>query len=295
MTTIEGQESRNPRSPKRRFVMALFALLIAAIAAASATYAWYIYNTSSHTTDVRMAAGTSTQLEIAAAYDGPYGYSVDLDAFVGTLVPVSTDRIQNGFQKVVGYTDGSESKPILANLFAPSDSTDYFKTTLYLRSNAPKQGIYISDITFDNEAEAALMATAIRVGLVVHQPGKDTPVADEYIIEISQEKNPKGQYNTFKGYQGCVLDSTKTDGSVVEFQPLTKANYASYNSSNGLAQVGPNAKKLLDLYGGADFAYGAPVQIDVYVWLEGCDEDCTGYLGSLALKNLAIGFVGIEE
>ena len=42
---------------KRKFTGALLALLITFLAVASATYAWYIYNTSQHTTNVRMAAG----------------------------------------------------------------------------------------------------------------------------------------------------------------------------------------------------------------------------------------------
>ena len=49
------------------------ALLIALLAAASATYAWYVYNTSRHTTKVRMAAGAGVNLQISNSYDGTYG------------------------------------------------------------------------------------------------------------------------------------------------------------------------------------------------------------------------------
>lgn len=293
---IKQNEMQKQKSPGKRFVSALITFLVACCAISSATYAWYIYNTNAHTTEVHMAAGTSTQLEISDAYDGSYGYSVNLDSFVGTLNPVSTDKIVNGFQKVIGYTDGSENRQmILANLFGPSDSTDFFQTTLFIRSNAVKQGIYVSDISYDKDDEAELLATAIRVGLVVHEPGEDAPIADEYIFAISDKKNPKAQYNTFNGYEGCVLDSTRTDGSVVEFEPLTEKNYALYDAGTGFAQISPDAKRLLIFEGGENYTYGTPVQIDVYVWLEGCDEDCTGYLGSLALKNLAISFVGYDE
>lgn len=281
---------------KIRFYTALLIALVLFAVTTLATFAWYIYNTSAHTTQVHMAAGTSTQLEISDAFDGTFGYSVNLDSFVGTLNPVSTDKIVNGFQKVVGYTDGSENRPlVLANLFGPSDSMDFFKTTLFIRSNAEKQGIYVSDISYDKDESAELLATAIRVGLVVHEPGDDAPIADEYIFAISDKKNPKAEYNTYNGYEGCVLDSTRTDGTVVEFDPLTKKNFAFYDAGTGYAQISEDAKRLLVLTGGEDYAYGTPVQIDVYVWLEGCDEDCTGYLGGLALKNLAISFVGYDE
>ena len=36
-------------------------------------------------------------------------------------------------------------------------------------------------------------------------------------------------------------------------------------------------------------------QIDLYIWLEGCDEDCTGNLSSQTLKNLAVSFAGISD
>ena len=49
---------------KRKFTGALLALLITFLAVASATYAWYIYNTSQHTTNVRMAAGAGVNLQI---------------------------------------------------------------------------------------------------------------------------------------------------------------------------------------------------------------------------------------
>lgn len=40
---------------KRRFVTAVLALCIALLAVTAATFAWYIYNTGAHTTNVHMA------------------------------------------------------------------------------------------------------------------------------------------------------------------------------------------------------------------------------------------------
>mgnify|MGYP000286768449 CR=1 FL=1 len=85
---------------KRKFTGALLALLITFLAVASATYAWYIYNTSQHTTNVRMAAGAGVNLQISNAYNGVYGSSAVLESFSGQLVPVSTNKISAGFQKV---------------------------------------------------------------------------------------------------------------------------------------------------------------------------------------------------
>ena len=44
-------KQENPRQLRRRFTAAMVALLLTFLAVASATYAWYIYNTSRHTTN----------------------------------------------------------------------------------------------------------------------------------------------------------------------------------------------------------------------------------------------------
>ena len=83
------------------------ALLITFVAVLSATYAWYVYNTGRHTTNVRMAAGAGVNLQISNAYDGTYGSAAVLNSFSGQLVPVSTNRISGGFQKVLEFTEGN--------------------------------------------------------------------------------------------------------------------------------------------------------------------------------------------
>ena len=83
---------------RRRLTIAMAALLITFVAVLSATYAWYVYNTGRHTTNVRMAAGAGVNLQISNAYDGTYGSAAVLNSFSGQLVPVSTNRISGGFQ-----------------------------------------------------------------------------------------------------------------------------------------------------------------------------------------------------
>ena len=99
METLQQRENTvEAKRLKRKFTGALLALLITFLAVASATYAWYIYNTSQHTTNVRMAAGAGVNLQISNAYNGMYGSSAVLESFSGQLVPVSTNKISAGFQ-----------------------------------------------------------------------------------------------------------------------------------------------------------------------------------------------------
>ena len=76
---INKSDISSRKKLKNRLTTGVFALLIALIAVVSATYAWYIYNTSRHTTKVRMAAGAGVNLQISNSYSGTYGSAAVLD------------------------------------------------------------------------------------------------------------------------------------------------------------------------------------------------------------------------
>ena len=278
---------------KRNFVFALLALLLALFAMAAATFAWYIYNTSAHTTNVHMAAGASASLQISNRYDGEYGSAAVMDEFKGTLNPVSTDKISNGkgFQKVYGFTNGSENQPTLvASLFGDVEASDYYKTSLYIRTNGEKLKVYLSNIGYEDDDSNRPISTAIRIGIVPHTADEEP----EYIFEINDAKNPEAEYNTQHGQDGNVLNSTKKDGTTVPFTPYNSDNFCIYNADEGTASLKEKSVALCTVEG-KDGSYGEPVQIDIYIWLEGCDSDCTNNLCARTLKNLALSFAGFAE
>ena len=45
---------------------------------------------------------------------------------------------------------------------------------------------------------------------------------------------------------------------------------------------------------GSGTEYGAATRVDVYLWLEGCDPDCTNELCGMTLSNLSILFAGVS-
>ena len=263
--------------------MALIALFVALAAVATATFAWYIYHTSARTTRVHMAAGTSVALYISNDFDGPYTSAAVLDAFTGTLNPVSSNRIQNGFQKVYGFTNGTENQPdLVANLFGESEATDYYKTSLYLKTDGAPLEIGVSNIGFEDSDARCPISTAIRVGFVVPSTGQ------EFVFAINGGKNPEAQYNTANGTLGDVLDSTRTDGTTVPFSPLNRDHFCNYDENSGTVSVKPDTVTFFS-------ATEQPTQLDVYIWLEGCDEDCTVNLYTQTLRNLAVSFCGIKN
>ena len=290
------QSQDDAKKLKNRVWLAIIALILAFLAAASATYAWYIYNTGKRTTSVRLAAGAGSNLQISNTYDSGYGSRTPLSSFVGELIPVSTDYIQNGFQRVTKFVDNNTGvgANILADRFAGANGREYYKTSLYIRTNGPLTDVYISDISYEDDNPALPISTAVRVGFVVHTAGENTPPKNEYIFSITENKNPEAEYNTATGREGYVLDSRKTDGTTVEFKHYTGENYCIYKSADNSVTLKENSLKICKVGGTAEGKPGTPVQIDVYIWLEGCDEDCTNNLSAQTLKNLAISFAGVK-
>lgn len=290
---MRSRVNHTSKQLKRRFVTALIALCIALVAVLTATFAWYIYNTSAHTTNVHMAAGASASLQISSSYDGEYSSAAVLDAFVGTLNPVSTNKITGGFQKVFGFTNGSENQPnLVASLFGPGEASDYYRTSLFVRTNGESLDVYLSDIGYEDSDSSNPISTAIRVGLVVHKPGKNQDVSGEYVFAINEKDNPMAEYNTATGKEGYVLDASSSDGKTVPFSPYTSDHFCTYDKENGTVTLKAQSLPLCTVTGSGNGEYGEAVEIEVYIWLEGCDKDCTQNLCATTLRNLALSFAG---
>lgn len=293
-TEIDGEKSS--ASLRRKLSISVIAVVIAMIAIVSATYAWYVYNTSRHTTDVRMAAGAGANLQISNSYLGEYGSAAVLDSFQGRLTPVSTNSIAGGFQKAARFVAVGDGKnDVVAYMFKSSDASEYYHTSMYLRTNGDPTDIYVSDIGYEDSDDKKPISSAIRVGFVVHEPGANGRVQGEYIFAINDAKNPEADYNTATGKEGYVLDSSRSDGTTVPFAPYTSAAYCNYNSDTGEVTLKSGAKKMCTISGDGKGKPGTPVQIEVYIWLEGCDEDCTANLCGETLKKLAVSFAGVVQ
>lgn len=291
-----NEKTTNTKSLRRRLTISILVVIITLCAVVSATYAWYIYNTSRHTTDVRMAAGAGANLQISNSYSGEYGSAAVLESFKGQLEPVSTNKVTAGFQKATSFIVGQGGPDdLLAAGFDDSEARDYYHTSMYLRTNGNDTDIYLADIGFEDSDEKVPISSAIRVGLVVHEPGQNMPVSSEYIFAISDKKNPEARYNTATGKEGYVLDGVKKNGTTVPFSPYTSDAYCIYDKNTGVVTLKKTSEKLCTITGDGSGKPGTPVQIEVYIWLEGCDEDCTVNLCGETLKKLAVSFAGIVQ
>lgn len=277
---------------RRRMVLAVVAVLVALLSITTATFAWYIYNTAARTTQVKMVAGSSVSLQIATDPDGEYSSSAVMQSFTGLLTPVSTDKISAGFQKVTGYAtqaSASGQDRLVASIFHPGEETvDYYTTQLYFKTNADSLDIYLSDIGFEDADEQNPISTAMRLGILADNV--------ETVFAINTAPNPNADDNAAREPEGgYVLDSSKTDGTTLPFSPYTKDSFCLYDTETGEVSVPEGAVKLCTVKGDGNGDYGEPVQLDIYLWLEGCDEDCTMNLAGQTMKNLALSFAGFAE
>lgn len=130
--------------------------------------------------------------------------------------------------------------------------------------------------------------------------GRATPFTGQYVFEVSGEHNPQARYNTLDGKDAgeneqnhLVLDSSSSDGTTVHFDQLTSANFCDYNEDTGIVSLKEATTKICSLPAAAKGASrSTPVRVDVYVWLEGCDPDCTNNLAATSLQSLALRFAG---
>lgn len=274
------------KSLRYKMILAALAVVVALLSITIATFAWYVYNTTARTTQVKMVAGSSVSIQISSALEGPYSSSAVMESFTGTLTPVSTDKISGGFQKVQRF-DMDNDRLVASRFLSGAESVDYYKTALFLRTNGDNLDIYLSGIGFEDASEQNPISTAMRLGLVVN--------GNEYIFAVNTQPNPNAGDNAAKEKEGgYVLDSTKTDGTTLPFAPYNQDNFCSYNQTDGSVTLSESALRLCTISGNGRGGYGESMRVDIYLWLEGCDEDCTRNLLGQTMKNLALSFAGVE-
>ena len=103
MSQAEETKTTMPKAEKRkisknrlrfRFLIAAIVLLVTFSSMVAVTFAWYVYQTGARTSDIRMAVGTGSSLQISNQYDGTYGNSTVMDEFHGLLT-----RLVEGMQQ----------------------------------------------------------------------------------------------------------------------------------------------------------------------------------------------------
>ncbi len=263
----------------RKLIPALAMLLISAVMMSTASFAWFSMNTEVSATGMQVVATTSKNLVISAN-GNDWSNSASLsDSNSYALIPASvnctTSTALAAGKFYTTYSNagvdygtgalGAATKVKVATNDADNEIAYYEKSTVYIKVDGTATDsfskLYVSDIDVTRASTTSDISKALRVAVTVTQDSTSytyiyAPVTDaEYLDGKSVSGMTKEQESDSFG--------TPT---------LTAQTITSVNDAN--ATLGAVAQT-------------NSVQVDVYVWYEGNDKNCTS-ANSVTTEGLTI-------
>ena len=297
---------------KRQTIMYLYILFALLVLLVTATYTWFSLSQTPRVSNMEMYVSSSVGIELAKSYDAEdeeWGQVLDFQEIVGeetVLQPASWSGKQNSFVTAYYGTDGRtiQNKFTLLTDEQNANRNDehayYVKGTFYARSDMDVDvslgeaievnggentaGTYvIGTPIWNNQSilheDGGLGAeTAIRIGFritpVDDLTGREIDSSDFYIYE------PNYDVHIDENIEGDVVTES-VDGGVYE-----DTAYMIYQTASTWTEAYPVQKdvtiKSLGEFASDTYLFsldaGAMVKIDLYIWLEGQDVDCTNLI-----------------
>lgn len=324
------------KKQKKRTIIYIYILIALLILLVTASYTWFSLSHTPRVSDMEMYVSAGTGIELAQKYDDEdedWGQTLDFQNIVGAdteLKPSTWSVNQNGLVTADYGTDGR----IIGNKFsllsdqANANRNDiqayYVKGTFYARTDAKVQvslgkaievnegentaGTYVigtpvwnsQTILHDDMGSGA--ETAIRIGIRI------TPVDSE-----TGEENGASEFFIYEPNYDSHIDSNITgdnetasiDGSntLIDAAHLIRQTTSSWTEAYPV-QKDVTIKTLGEFTTDTDLFSldtGEMVKIDLYIWLEGQDVDCTNMIESAQIiANVQFatdytGQYGLEE
>ena len=300
------------RRQKLRTMMYLYILLALLVLLVAASYTWFSLSRTPRVSGMEMYVSTSVGIELSETYDAEdedWGIILDFQKIVGentVLQPASWSAQKNGFVTAAYGTDGRtiQNKFITLTDEQNANRSDehayYVKGTFYARSDTEVDvslgeavevnegentaGTYVIGTPVWNEQtilhdDGGLGAeTAIRLGLRITPvnpfTGAEAGESDFYIYEpnydVHIDENIEGDVTTQSVDGGAYEDTAymiyQTASTWTEAYPVQKnvtiKKLGEFVSDTYLFTLEP----------------GDMVKIDLYIWLEGQDVDCTNLI-----------------
>lgn len=297
---------------RRRTFLYLYVLFGLLILLVTASYTWFSLSQSPRVSGMEMYVATTVGIELAKDYDAEdeeWGPTLDFQSIVGedtVLQPASWSTAQDGLVTAAYGTDGRviENKYTVLSDELNANRSDrnayYVKGTFYARSDTEvavslgeavevnegvnTAGTYVIGTPVWNEQrilhdDGGLGAeTAIRLGLritpVNELTGAETDISEFYIYE------PNYDVHIDENIEGD-LETPSVDGGIYEDHVYVIAQTASTWSEANPVQRNVTIKQLGEFVGDTYLFTLEPesmVKIDLYIWLEGQDVDCTNLI-----------------
>lgn len=316
----------NPKNNKKKgrglFVFYIYGLLILGVLLTAATYAWFSLSMTPRVSDLGVHITSAHGLELAASYDAQeWTRQLDFLNLVDETAPLRPATWSEQKQQFFAATYGADGRltdqwqPLSDDYNANRDSVHgyYTKVTFFARSGqyltatlspavAVEEGLqgagtYVigtpvwngQRVLHDNGGSGA--ECAVRIGLRITRIAPDgTPLSGEDPTFIIYEPNADAHIEGQTGYVPTPsIDGTdslvpedrlilQTASSWREAYPVQRDvlihKLGEFTTPTKLFQLSPEEM----------------VQIDLYLWLEGQDVDCTNRIDSAQIiANIQFG------
>ena len=289
--------------------MYLYVLLALLVLLVSASYTWFTLTQTPRVSDMAIHVTNTTGIELAKTHDAPndeWGQSIDFLDLVSKsapLKPVSWSEKNNAFYTIIYGLDGRMAGKWQELNDAENANKDdihgyYVMGTVYARSGEPCEVSLMDAVELNRGEDGAgtfVIGTpiwnsesvmhynggsgaesAIRIGIKITRvdPENGQPLgnSDFYIYEPNCDIHVDGSY----GYQETPsIDGTETLGSRMILQTASEWTEAYPVERNvTIKTLGEFMTDTL-LF---ELDIDSMVRIDLYVWLEGQDVDCTNII-----------------
>ena len=270
----------------RSLIFCTIGCVLTLTALVGATFAWFSFTPTTNITPMHGSVSTGgVSLLIANTRDGNFAEKCDLilDDRLENLRPVTTGNLRNFYttyyQRVVGspskYTDISES--VYSNIIHGS---------IYMTSVDDACDVYFHPTMCSMVSDNQLLS-ALRLGFLIrNQEGESVKIfrLDEFLTgDVKLEAiQTTPENNTVVN----SIDSDKNPSFITDTATLLEPFKARSNGGNNGDKYAAGENKLFSVL------EDEIVELEFFVYLEGCDENCTNIVQDKELE-MQLFFVGI--
>lgn len=304
------RQSESRKKQRRKILLLLWLLLILLTLTTVATYTWFTISTTPRVSDLYLFINTKTGLEISVEPQGEWGSQLDfreMEKATSPLRPVTWSEQDQRFYAATYGLDGRLTgrwEPLSDEINANQDSVYgyYVKTSFYARSGQDvtvslspavevEEGVsgagtyLIGTPVWDSEAVVHNNGgqgaeTAMRIGIRVTPVDAEGVATGEESVFYIYEPNSDAHIDGSVGYIATPsIDQTAT---------LVNEDRLILQTASAWTEAYPVERDVVirdlgefttstELF---DLKSGEMVRIDLYVWLEGQDVDCTNQISA---------------
>lgn len=272
---------------KKQLGAAIAMVIVAAIALGAATFAWFVNNTKVKADGANVTATAANTLLISE--DGTdWQTSLSWTDDLKNLVPVSTlgsEGVELSFVKNKAWS--TDNRYATEFETASADDGEFLKKDFKLKSSVEGAKLYLDADTVLNAVAGSDESAkkAMRLGVVI---------GGKTFIYQYDGNHLGSNYNTSIGASSGADGISKAVDASNTAMAVTVSNKT--GNEGVLATVPtPTTTEFVTAPGDADVLYtfkkaNDPVDVHVYIWMEGCDFDCnSSVVASITGQKLQAG------